>query len=289
MANTSPKTKLLLGALAVFVILAMLTKYWLDSELEQARPRDFVSVFRVKNKGAIPAGTVITRALVEQIRVPRNYAPVSAVRPDQLAAIEGLKTNVDIQSGDYLLDTYFDSHSSSGKKLSEQVSGENSARAVTIPVDEINSLSRSIVAGDRIDIVFTFNPPNSAHKMSTMFMQNVLVLTTGSYSAADQDMGGSSGNAKRYATITLLLNVRDAIRLNYARQAGQINVLLRSNSDTSVVDVSAVTSVKDLLSAGDRTVVEETLKKDAPSPEMADKLREQFKEIIEAQRSQTKR
>lgn len=278
------KTKQLVIALVVGAAALMGNKLYLDSERDALLPKNLEKVVRTKK--SIPAGTVLSQGLVEMVQVPKAYVPRSAVRWTDLPTFLGQQVSYDLPATDYLLESSFSARTVAGNRLSEQIEGEN-ARAVTIPVDDINSLSRSIAAGDRVDIVYTFSVAGTAQKMSVVFLQNVAVIATGSYSAAEQE--GSARASARYGTITLKLSARDAVRLNYARQSGQINVMLRNAKDTAALDLDAITNVKDLLSAGDRERVEAAIKAGQPAGEMADRLKEQFREILEAQRAQGKK
>jgi pilus assembly protein CpaB len=277
----SSKTRNFLIAVAVGIAALLLNQYYVTSQINASGPGDEAVIIRTKKP--MPAGTKLSAALIENKRVPKIYVPQLAIRPSNLDAYLGQEVAVDVPGGDYLLETYFSTRAIVGAKLSEQVVNADS-RAVTIPVDEINSLSRSLVAGDRIDIVYTFQVPGAPGKMSVMFMQNVPVITTGSYSPSDQELGTKSGAAKRYATVTLMLPVRDAVRLNYARQAGQISILLRSDKDSTVADIPAITGIKDILAVTDRQLVDEAVKKTGVSVEASDQLKEQFRQILEAQR-----
>lgn len=160
-----------------------------------------------------------------------------------------------VLAGDYILETAFTSVGVVGKTLSQQLEGDE-FRAITMPVDETNSLARSLVTGDRIDIIFNSRSlPNLRQKVSSILLQNVPIISTGSYSAASQELGDSSKGG-RYSTLTLKLTAQDAARLNYARQAGTISLMLRSIRDNKILDLAPITNIQDLLSAADKTTSE---------------------------------
>lgn len=274
--------------LVVAVILAVLAfvgnSYYLESQRLELAPKDFVRV--VVSKGTIPAGQMLTTKNIESAQVPRNYAPRAVVYWNDRESILGQELAVDVRSGDYIMSSYFQLQSTVGSSLAEQVQGEG-ARAVTIPVDEINSLSRSVVSGDLIDISFTFTVPGSQHKMSIMLLQGVPVIATGSYSVVEQELGGKAGRSKRYNTLTLKLSVEDAMKLNYARQVGKINILLRNVKDNSQVEVRPISSLRDLLTASDREAIEALVAEVSANRAGSDEVREQLREALERQRQQS--
>ena len=74
-----------------------------------------------------------------------------------------------------------------------------------------------------IDIVYSFMVPSVGQKMSVVLLQNVLVIATGSYQSSDRALAMEREGA--YSTITLKLSIRDAQRLGYAQQTGNIQIL----------------------------------------------------------------
>lgn len=282
------KRKHLVIAIVVGSIALLGNKWYMNQQIDQLRPKRITSIVRTKKP--IPAGSILSAALVEKKDIPENYAPKSAVKWKDLQGWLGQEVGVDIPAEDPVLESYFTSRGSVGYKLSEQIGGENkNTRAITMSVDEINSLSRSLVTGDHIDILFTFSVPGLQQKVSTVFLRDVPIIATGSYNAAEQELGSRGGGGKKYGTVTLRLPAVDAMRLNYARQVGQIGVLLRNDKDNAAIDLPPIANVMDLLPANEKEMIDGLLKQKQPSADQSEKLREQFKEIIENQRKQSGR
>ena len=280
--------KQLLVALVVFVVALLGNRYYIESQVEQYRDKKYVNVVRAKN--GVDAGALLTASAIESVKVPEVYAPKARIRWEDREQFLQQPLATRIVAGDYILETSFSSRGVVGRTLSQQLEGED-FRALTIPVDETNSFSRSIVSGDRVDILFTFTAPPLRQKITTILLQNVPIISTGSYSPAQQELGDRSSGRARYNTITLRLSAQDSLRLSYARQMGSIQLLLRSVRDSKTLELAPISSVVELLSATDKSKVEEMIRQGADSLKLTaerteDAIREQAKVAIEQQKKQ---
>ncbi len=279
--NTKPKQ--LIIAVVIGIVALFVNKWFIDSKLDEVRPRDNISVMVAKR--VIPAGTPLSRSMFDLKSVPKNFAPKSVITGEAFSSTEGQEAVSTILAGDYLMEASIGAGGVEGGVLSQQLTGDNS-RAITIPVDEPNSLSRSIVTGDRIDIIFTFAVPVLNQQMSTLLFQNIPIIATGSYSVAEEQQGGRGPKVRNYGTITLKLSAQEALRLNYARQAGKINIILRNGADNAVIDLPAVAGIMDLLSAADKQAIDRMLKLPGMQGGDGEKMKEQIREMMELQRKQ---
>ena len=249
--------------------------YWGD-RIAQLSDKKMVTVVRAKS--AIKPGQPLAGKMIEQAKVPEAYKPVSAIPWERKEMFLQQEVGIEIPAGDYVLESAFVSRTAVGRKLSDQLEGQG-FRAFTIPVDDLNSFSRSIVAGDNIDIVFTFTVPALKQKISTILLPNVPIIATGGYSAAELERGDKTGKGGKYNTITMKLPIEDAFRLNYARQAGTISLLLRSSRDTDKVQISPISGVQDILSASEKERIELLIRNAAEQNNVgADKVAEQIRE-----------
>ena len=277
-------SKQLLIALGLGTLAMVLNQYYLSTQADLMDPGKKIPV--VLAKKALKEGTMLTSAVMEKKLIPERYAPKGSVADPK--DIDGQELGVKVDSGDYILWNDIAGRRLVGNRLSEQVEAKDGTRAITIPVDELNSLSRSLMNGDRIDIIYTFNAPGVSQRLSVVLLQNVPIIATGSYSVAEQERG-EFGGGKKYGSVTLKVSAQDAMRLNYARQNGQISVLLRNSQDSGVLDVKPITSVQDVLSPSEKIALQSISQSATASPDTMDKLRDQFKEIIEAQKKQSGR
>jgi pilus assembly protein CpaB len=274
-------SKQLLIAIGLGALAMMLNQYYLTTQAALFDPGRKVQVVLAKKD--LSEGTMLTTSLMERKAIPERYVPKGSIKDPK--EVEGQELGVKVQSGDYILWNDIPGRRIVGRRLSDQVDPKDGTRAITIPVDELNSLSRSLTNGDRVDILYTFNVPGLNQKLSTVLLQNVQIINTGSYSVAEQERG-ESGAGKKYGSVTLKLAAQDALRLNYARQNGQISVLLRNSQDNGALDIKPITSIEDVLSPTEKTALQAMSQRVQMSPDSMDKLREQFKGILEAQKKQ---
>jgi pilus assembly protein CpaB len=280
----SKRQKQLIFALILGLVVAFGNKAYVDSRISEYRDKNEIPIVRAS--ASILAGNELTREMIEKVNVPEVYAPKNRIRWDQYSQYLGQRLGTDVTKGDYILPSYFSAISTVGRKLSDQVPNQDS-RAVTLPVDETNSLARSVLPGDKIDIAFSFTIPPLREKFSTMLLQNVTVIATGSYSASEQELGSGGGRMKSYNTVTLGLSVLDAMRLNYARQEGKISVLLRNSNNNAIVNFPPITTIEDVLSPADREMVKQAALEQAKVSRVAeDQYRDQVKTLMEQQRKQ---
>ncbi len=280
------KRKHALMALGFGALALLGNKFYLDTERDNLLPKNHKSVVVVSRH--VPAGTRISNKQLKRSKVPEKYLPKTRILWADRDQFVGQEVSVDVPSGDYLLQNHFIERVSVGHTLSAQLSGEN-VRAINLPVDETNSLARSIVSGDKIDIVLTFTVPRTSSKLSTILLQNVPVISTGSYSIVEQQLGAKGGRPQRYNSLTLALNAEDAFRLNYAREAGRVSILLRNSGDNNILDVQPIKGLHDLLSAQDRETVAKLVKNSGTGLSQAeqDKFRQQMAEVLKQGRQQS--
>jgi len=285
--NTKGKHLILAVGLGLIALFA--NKLYIESTVEQYKNTKVISVLRAKE--LIRAGTPLTNKLISVARVPESYSPRARILDSNRGDFLGQELAVDVLKGDYILENYFSTRAAVGNTLSQNLEGAP-YRAVNLPVDDVNSLANSIVAGDHIDIVLTFTEAARGQKVSTVFMQNVPVISTGQYSPAAQELGSGPGRGRRaqgYNSLTLKLTAQDAIRLNYARQVGKLSILLRSQRDDKLLAVPPISSISDVLSADDKLAIGQSVQKSSQEAESSadnNKLKAQLKEMLELQQKQ---
>lgn len=263
-------------AVVIALVAVFANKAYISSELDKLRPKKTLTLVRAKNP--IQAGDQLRAKDVDKVQdIPLAYAPKVAIAASELDSYLGQELTVDVPAGDYILENYFTVRRAVGNKLSDQVEGEN-FRAITLPVDQTNSLAGSIVTGDKVDLAFTFTVAGVPGKLSTVLLQNVPVIATGSYSVMEQEVGDRGGRAKRYNSLTLLLSAYDAHRLNFARQVGKIDILLRNAKDNANFGFTPISNVTDVLTGPDKELVERLIQSSSEG-----KLSEADKEAVKNQ------
>ena len=135
--------------------------------------------------------------------------------------------------------------------FSQQVS--RGRRALTMPVDAINSAAGLLAPGDMIDLYVSFE--HQRKRITAPLLQGVRVLATGTETDAwSQPLSGSPEIG--YATITLDTSPEDAVKLVAARQSGTITAMLRSPLDDGASQKAMRGDLASLLGLGAASVAD---------------------------------
>lgn len=218
------------GALLIAAIMAGLAAAWFARRYIQDHIRALDEQAKVKTVGRIvadydlPEGLRLERLHLAVRQVPVTWVPSGSVPPEQVASIEGKVVTTAMRKGDILLRANLAAarHEAFSQKL------RTGRRAITIPVDAINSVSGMMVPGDLIDLYVSFEYRRK--RITAPLLQGVLVLATGGQSGNDDTAEGGEP-APAFSTVTLDTSPEEAARLVAARQAGTITALLRHPND----------------------------------------------------------
>ena len=99
-------------------------------------------------------------------------------------------------------------------------------RAVTLKVNEVVGVAGFVLPGMRVDVLVTGRPPEGSDKVTSTFLQNILVLTAGQ--ALEADAQGRAINAR---VVTLLVSPEQAELITLAEDEGRVRLVLRNGSD----------------------------------------------------------
>lgn len=180
------------------------------------------TVQRVVAAYDLPEGTKIEAVHVAVRDIPKEWVVSGSVLPEEFIHIEGQVVSAALKRGDQLL--WANTSQVKTKPFSDKIS--SGRRAVTIPVDTINSVSGMLVPGDLIDLYVSFEYRRK--QITAPLLQGVLVMATGQQSRPGMD---STDVNSRYSTVTLDTAPEEAAKLVAARQAGTLTALLRNPSD----------------------------------------------------------
>lgn len=173
-------------------------------------------------KVALHKGDVVSAENVAVRPIPADYAHATSVRPDEFEHLDGERVGYDVEPGEAILWGLLET-----KKLptfsARIVDGR---RAVTVPVDEINSISGMLEPGDTIDLMVSLD--RMGRKTAAPLLQGLRVMATGQRSVDDP----KTGEARQYETVTLDTTPAEARTIILAREAGRITALLRNPQDT---------------------------------------------------------
>ncbi len=212
----------------VLAILAGLLAAWsaqqyINQKVEMLEAQARVeTVPRVVAAYDLPEGTKIDAVHVAVRDIPKEWVASGSIMPDEFIHIQGQMVTAPLKRGDQLL--WANTAHTRVKPFSDKISPGR--RAVTIPVDTINSVSGMLVPGDLIDLYVSFEYRRK--QITAPLLQGVLVMATGQQSRPTL---ANDETPSRYSTVTLDTAPEEAAKLVAARQAGTITALLRHPDD----------------------------------------------------------
>jgi pilus assembly protein CpaB len=177
---------------------------------------------------------------IEEVTIPAGLFPnlfEEAPTEEFIDLVQSTPLRTSVEAGDILLFRHFDSAVDKG------VLGRIPAgmKAISIPVNEVSSVSFFTQPGDLVDVLATFiGSPNAAgpqlnadlNEMSTRpVVQAVTVLAVGeNYSRTDRQL------SEPYSSVTLLVSMEEAAKLVFAREffGVEMTLALRGEDDRTV-------------------------------------------------------
>ena len=240
--NLKPKKNWVILAFSVGIGLAAAigAKRYLSNQMiaieTRARGK---TVAIVVAKRDLAKGTRLSADTLAVRPVPQNFSHSLAVLPEQFDRVEGQTLAYPVKSGEMILWSLLEGKKSPSFSARVAVG----RRAMTVPVDEINSISGMLEPGDTVDLMATIERKNK--KITFPLLQSVRVMATGQRSADDP----KSGERRQYSTVTLDTSPSQAQRVIVAREAGRITALLRNPKDKRAMpnaadDVAALLGIK---------------------------------------------
>lgn len=192
-------------------------------------------VTRVVAAHDLPAGTRLGVEHLASREFPAGLVPSDSIDTAHHHRLSGMVLRSPLRAGDLILPVHgrvveaaaFSSHLGEGR------------RAVTMPVDAINSVSGLLQPGDLIDLYVSFE--YQRRRITAPLLQGVLVLATGMQTQVTEHVASSRSGApvpgasttpvSGFTTVTLDTSPEDAVKLVAARQGGIITAVLRHPHD----------------------------------------------------------
>ena len=244
-ANSGDNTiKLLVGALIVGIIAAALSVLYLKAREAQLREELTPKVEKMEVIVAsqnILKGTKLDASVLAVRSVPVDYVSALALTPAEFGSIEGKVIIQNLGKGNVVLSSFIDEEFPSD--FSDTIPLKR--RAMTIQVDEVNTISGFIRPGNRIDIFVNLpagSTGDSNDNVDRIFpvLENVEVLATGQDSAYEYEekvrllRGGLNANPDRnFTTLTINVTPKEAALVATSLDKGDLIALLRNREDTS--------------------------------------------------------
>lgn len=166
-------------------------------------------------------GARLSSSSVAVRNIPMEFAHSSAISPENFERADGQALAFNVKAGEMILWGLLEPR----KPPTFSARLEAGRRAITVPVDEINSISGLLEPGDLIDLIVTLD--QDGKKVTVPLMQTVQVLATGQRAVDDP----KSGERKIYSTVTLDTDPKQAQNVIAARETGRITALLRNPQD----------------------------------------------------------
>ncbi|HWS73766.1 MAG TPA: Flp pilus assembly protein CpaB, partial [Quisquiliibacterium sp.] len=216
-----------LGGLAAFGARGYLSEQ-LAIERERLAPRQPMLQVVVAKRD-LARGEAVSADTMAVREVPREYLPAGTVTPERFDAVAGATLVQPMRAGEPLQQLAV-AQPDAGAFSARLRSG---VRALTIGVDEVNSLSGMLQPGDRIDLMLSVRLPGGSgtplpQEVTRALMQDVRVLATG----RQVRPGGDERQAARaYTAITIEVTPEQAQRLVVAQRSGKLTAMLRNPGD----------------------------------------------------------
>ena len=219
------------GALATLAVRGYIAEYLARERALLQPSQDMAEVVVAKRN--LDVGEVVSSDSMALRRIPAEYVASSALHPAEFEGFVGARLTVPMRAGEVLVQ---------GAIAGADVATFSSKirpgiRALTIAVDEINSVSGMLQPGDRIDLLLSVRPPGQGAgqalpEATAPLMQDLLVLATGRQvrPGGDEQRPGRS-----FTTITVEVSPEEAQRLIVAQRGGKLTAMLRNPEDRSAL------------------------------------------------------
>ncbi len=233
-----PRINKYVGMLALAVVLAglaVLLAYTYLNQKQVQYQQELQSRLKAGNAQVVvpvrdlKSGMIVNGTNMAQRLYPRDLIYAGTITTNKWVNYTGRRLARSVQSGKPLLESdfisraIFDFASTLPKPM----------RAVTINVDNINSIAGLIRPDDRIDVLLSGSFGANSKKSEVLpVLHQVRVLATGSRFVGEHlqrnEYGGSGASALpvQYGTITLELTPRQSSELILAQQIGSLRVVL---------------------------------------------------------------
>jgi pilus assembly protein CpaB len=165
--------------------------------------------------------------------VPREWVHSTALKPADFDTIQNQRLATALKRGETLLQSHLEGRGATVFSANLK----KGWRALTFEVDTVNSISGMLRPGDRIDLIYTGKPVQTANlgglagaeedNVTLPLLSDVTVLATGQ-TITKHD---AQGQPHDFSTITLEVSPLDADRIIVAKDGGHLTALLRHPED----------------------------------------------------------
>ena len=245
---------ILIGGLVLGVVAVFMVKMTIDQQKLAAQEQAKKTIAKMQAnqtsvlvaKQDIPKGSTIEANMLDASIVPNKFIQPRAAT--SLDRISGMISIAPISKGEQI--------SLSKLSSTQKLSGGNLAaatpagkRAISIPVDNVTSVSGMVRPGDYVDVIATLQVPvqdpegQMSKQMAVVpLFQNVLILAVGQNTgfASSEEEGRYAGKKETSsgpALITLALGPQEVNLIAFVQEQGKMRLTLRSPADAKVEPV----------------------------------------------------
>lgn len=221
-----PDVLLVLGAVATGVCGAMLAASYLEQRASAAEAKlaqRYAGREVIVAAADVMRGTALTHGNLAVRSMPADFLPSDALPADRAGGLLGATAAIDIARGTPIVPALL-SAGNAVPRLSAVLAPDE--RAVTVPVDDLDSQAGGLRAGDRVDLHYTQRANGAV--LLVPLLQQVEILAVG-----DSFITAEDSPPRSFATVTLRVAADEAPRVLLAQQAGDLSVLLRNPGDVT--------------------------------------------------------
>lgn len=187
----------------------------------------------------LPKGTVVDGSVMAARDVLADTIYSETILASDFGKVQGMRLSRPVEQGRPLRRSDLDDRA---KDFAETL--PEGKRAITIDIDEINSISQMVRVGNYVDlmlIVSDTSDAGSGGQQVLSVLQRVKIVATGQIITRAVPAGdGTPAAAQRYSNITFEVTPEEAARIALAQQMGRIRAVLRSDEDKVVAPLAKV-------------------------------------------------
>ena len=224
---------LALGAVGVFY-----SKHYIEEQIayykgQLDRTEPMVTV--VVPKRSLVAGETVTPDVLVTREIPEKYADSNSVDGSSYKVALGQRVGSDVDEGRPLLWA----HLEGGRTPTFSGKVPEGLRAITIRVDEINSISGFLQPQDRVDLLMSHGDGDEQEIFP--LIERLDVIATGVQTLVDKNGNGAT---RSFSTITVQVSPEEAQKITLAQQVGEITAVLRNPEDDAPLGGDAMNVAK---------------------------------------------
>jgi pilus assembly protein CpaB len=238
----------------LFIAIALgLVATWLTLQYLKVREQRIAADLQARTKSGpgvrvvvpvrdLPKGQVIGTNVVAAREIPADLVYAETITVDMFDKFDGAKLLRNVERGRPLRTSDVEEK---GKDFSDMI--EEGKRAITIDVDEVNSIAQMVKPGNLVDLYLLMpdysDLTTANNQQVVLFMQRLKVIATGQVvrkEAVGSPQPGVPQGVIRYANMTFEVTPEQAARIALAQQLGRFRAVLRKEPDEEIVRLSKI-------------------------------------------------